>query len=138
MVVKHTLAVKYIVPHSVKAMVVRHISQGYTEANILVQYQRNLICQAYITSELCFCQLKSSICKVACMVNITFWLIVTIPWQVVVNLPETPPPWWQLCKSIVTVPIFNCTATFHKVSACKCICIYLRLICNKVNKVHIP
>ena len=32
---------------------------GYKEANILVRYQRNLIYKACITSELCYCRLRS-------------------------------------------------------------------------------
>ena len=35
MVVKHTLAVRYISISDIKPMVVRCIAQGYTEANIL-------------------------------------------------------------------------------------------------------
>ena len=41
-------------------MVVRCITQGYMKANILAWYQRNLIYQACITSELSYHQLDST------------------------------------------------------------------------------
>ena len=50
MVVMHTLAVKCILLSCIKSIVIRHITQGYTEASILAWYQRNLICQVCITS----------------------------------------------------------------------------------------
>ena len=55
MVVRHTLAVRCISLSCIKPMVVRCIAN--TESNILaiVKYQSILMCQACITSELCYC-----------------------------------------------------------------------------------
>ena len=58
MVVKRTLTVRRLLFSCIKPMVVRHITKGYIEANILAWYQMNLIYQACITFELCYHQLK--------------------------------------------------------------------------------
>ena len=59
MVVKLTLTVRQVLLSCIIPMVVRCITQGYMKANILAWYQRNLIYQACITSELSYHQLDS-------------------------------------------------------------------------------
>ena len=74
MVVKLTLTVRQVLLSCIIPMVVRCITQGYMKANILAWYQRNLIYQACITSELSYHQLDKHVAWVQVTAGLGFFL----------------------------------------------------------------